>query len=209
MAAVPTDSPAVKIKSAEFVTSVRDPAACPVWERPEFALIGRSNVGKSSLINMLANREALAKVSATPGKTRLLNFFLMNDSWSLVDLPGYGFAKVAKDKRFDFNELVGDYLQGRANLRRVFVLIDARLAPQRIDLDFICWLAATGTPYALVFNKTDKQSAGKTQARIAEFLAALAAGGPARQPMEVLTSSAKSRDGRGDILKTIDHCLHG
>jgi GTP-binding protein len=199
----------VKIKSAEFVTSVRKPAECPVWDRPEFALIGRSNVGKSSLINMLANREALAKVSATPGKTRLLNFFLMNQTWCLVDLPGYGFAKIAKNERFDFNELVGDYLEGRDNLRRVFILIDSRIPPQRIDLEFTNWLAATGVPYSLVFNKTDKQSPTKIRSSIGSFLAALTETGPAVGPQEVLTSSARTRDGRGGILKAISDCLDG
>ena len=197
----------MKIKSAEFITSVRNPAECPAWEHPEFAVIGRSNVGKSSLINMLANRNALAKVSATPGKTRLLNFFLMNQAWCLVDLPGYGFAKTNKNERFDFNQLVGDYLEGRDNLRRVFVLIDSRLPPQRIDLDFITWLAATGAPYSLVFNKADKQSPTKTRRSMDEVLAALTAADPVVGPQEVLVSSARTSDGRGPLLRAIHDCL--
>lgn len=188
----------MQIKSAEFVTSARALAECPAWEYPEFAFIGRSNVGKSSLINLLANRHSLAKVSATPGKTRLLNFFLMNQAWSLVDLPGYGFAKAAKNEKFDFNERAGDYLEGRVNLRRVFSLIDSRHKPQRIDLDFLAWLGATGVPFTLVFTKTDKQSPAKTRAAIVQFLEALAPAAP-----EVLASSAKSRDGRLDILRAI------
>jgi GTP-binding protein len=188
----------MQIKSAEFITSARSLAECPTWEHPEFAFIGRSNVGKSSLINLLANRHSLAKVSSTPGKTRLLNFFLMNKAWSLVDLPGYGFAKAAKHEKFDFNERAGDYLEGRANLRRVFTLIDSRHKPQRIDLDFLAWLAATGTPCSLVFTKTDKQSPAKTKAAIALFLESLAPATP-----EVLASSAKSRDGRLEILRAI------
>jgi GTP-binding protein len=192
----------MQIKSAEFVTSARGLAECPVWEHPEFAFIGRSNVGKSSLVNLLANRHSLAKVSATPGKTRLLNFFLMNQSWSLVDLPGYGFAKAAKNEKFDFNERAGDYLEGRANLRRVFTLIDSRHKPQRIDLDFLAWLGGTGTPFSLVFTKTDKQSPAKTKASIALFLAALAPAAP-----EVLASSAKSRHGRLEILRAIGRDL--
>jgi GTP-binding protein len=192
----------MQIKSAEFVTSARGLAECPVWEHPEFAFIGRSNVGKSSLVNLLANRHTLAKVSATPGKTRLLNFFLMNQSWSLVDLPGYGFAKAAKNEKFDFNERAGDYLEGRANLRRVFTLIDSRHKPQRIDLDFLAWLGGTGTPFSLVFTKTDKQSPAKTKASIALFLAALAPAAP-----EVLASSAKSRHGRLEILRAIGRDL--
>ena len=190
--------PRMQIRSAEFVTSARGLAECPAWEHPEFAFIGRSNVGKSSLINLLANRHSLAKVSATPGKTRLLNFFLMNESWSLVDLPGYGFAKAAKNEKFDFNERAGDYLEGRANLRRVFTLIDSRHKPQRIDLDFLEWLGGTGVPFSLVFTKTDKQSPAKTKAAIAIFLEALAPAAP-----EVLASSAKSRDGRLEILRAI------
>jgi GTP-binding protein len=192
----------MQIKSAEFVSSARSLAECPSWDYPEFAFIGRSNVGKSSLINLLSNRHSLAKVSATPGKTRLLNFFLMNQSWSLVDLPGYGFAKADRNEKFDFNERAGDYLEGRANLRRVFTLIDSRHKPQRIDLDFLEWLGGTGTPFSLVFTKTDKQSPAKTKASITMFLEAIAPAAP-----EVLTSSAKSRDGRLDILRAIGRAL--
>jgi GTP-binding protein len=126
----------------------------------------------------------------------------MNQSWSLVDLPGYGFAKAAKNEKFDFNERAGDYLEGRANLRRVFTLIDSRHKPQRIDLDFLEWLGGTGVPYSLVFTKTDKQSPAKTRASIALFLEALAPVTP-----EVLASSAKSRDGRLDILRAIGRGL--
>jgi GTP-binding protein len=154
----------MKIKSAVFKMSAKNLEAAPDWERPEFAFIGRSNVGKSSMINMLSNREGLAKVSATPGKTQLLNFFIMNEHWSLVDLPGYGYAKVAKSEKINFNESVGDYLEHRENLRQVFVLIDSRLPPQPIDLDFVTWLGDCGVPFSLVFTKADKQSAAKTTA---------------------------------------------
>ena len=143
----------MRINSAKFHISSRDIESAPEWNRPEFAFIGRSNVGKSSMINMLSNKDGLAKVSATPGKTQLLNFFVMNETWSLVDLPGYGFAKVAKSQKINFNESVGDYLNSRENLRRVFTLIDSRLPPQRIDIDFIHWLGGTGVPFALVFTK--------------------------------------------------------
>ncbi len=191
----------MQIKSAEFITSARSVAECPAWAHPEFAFIGRSNVGKSSLINLLANRHALAKVSATPGKTRLLNFFLMNGSWSLVDLPGYGFAKVARGEKFDFNEMAGDYLESRPNLRRVFVLIDSRHKPQRIDLDFLEWLGGSGRSFSLVFTKTDKQSPAKTKAAIALFMETLA---PLVSELpEALTSSAKTKDGRSAILHAI------
>jgi len=195
----------MRIQSAVFVTSANGLPGCPAWERPEFAFIGRSNVGKSSVINMLANQDALAKVSATPGKTRLLNFFLLNERWCLVDLPGYGFAKTAKHEKFDFNELVGDYLEQRANLRHVFVLIDSRLTPQRLDLDFIAWLAAAGVPFSLLFTKLDKQSPAKTQANIARFREAAAPHLPALP--ETLACSAKTRAGRDDILRRIDQLL--
>jgi GTP-binding protein len=195
----------MQIKSAEFVTSAKGLAGCPVWDLPEFAFIGRSNVGKSSMINMLSNRHALAKVSATPGKTRLLNFFRMNDKWSLVDLPGYGFARTGRSEKINFNELVGDYLEQRPNLRRVFVLIDSRHPPQRIDLDFTSWLGGADVPFSLVFTKADKQSAAKTRANVALFqetLAALTAAAP-----EALVTSAKTGAGRHDILRAIGEAI--
>ncbi|MFD2257252.1 ribosome biogenesis GTP-binding protein YihA/YsxC [Luteolibacter algae] len=192
----------VQIKSASFHISSPNIEAAPEWDRPEFALIGRSNVGKSSLINMLTNKAGLAKVSATPGKTQLLNFFDMNETWSLVDLPGYGFAKVAKSQKSDFNESVGDYLSTRENLRRVFTLIDSRLPPQRIDLEFINWLGDCGVPFALVFTKADKQSARKTKASVDAFLAALPDHLKGVPP--VIVSSSKDRTGRLEILKLIE-----
>ena len=195
----------MRIHSAVFISSSNGLAGCPVWDRPEFAFIGRSNVGKSSVINMLANQDSLAKVSATPGKTRLLNFFLLNERWSLVDLPGYGFAKTAKHEKFAFNELAGDYLEQRENLRHVFVLIDSRLTPQRLDLDFIFWLGGAGVPFSLVFTKLDKQSAAKTQANIALFREG-ASPGLAVMP-DILTCSAKTRAGRDDILRRIGQFL--
>jgi GTP-binding protein len=195
----------MQIKSATFTMSARDHAACPDWERPEFAFIGRSNVGKSSMINMLTNKDALAKVSATPGKTRLLNFFVINESWSLVDLPGYGYAKVAKSEKINFGESVGDYIEQRPNLRLVFVLIDSRLPPQRIDLDFIEWLSGCAVPFALVFTKADKQSAAKTQTAIDRFLESMKAFSPALP--ETLASSSKDRTGRIGILKMIERSL--
>ena len=202
---VPGDARGMQIRSAEFVTSATGLSGCPDWGLPEFALIGRSNVGKSSLINMLAGRGSLAKTSATPGKTRLLNFFLINRTWGLVDLPGYGFAKGPKTERFDFNELVGDYLENRENLRQVFVLIDSRLPPQRIDLDFIDWLGGVGAPFSLLFTKTDKQSASKTRAAMAAFREA--ATPLLRGEVDVQTTSAKSGDGRRDVLQRIESLL--
>jgi GTP-binding protein len=195
----------MQIKSAVFRQSAKDVSAAPAWDYPEFAFIGRSNVGKSSMINMLSNKEGLAKVSATPGKTQLLNFFLMNGAWSLVDLPGYGYAKIAKSEKINFNESVGDYLEQRENLRLVFVLIDSRLTPQRIDLDFITWLGDCGVPFALVFTKADKQSAAKTQAVVTAFLESLPAhlaGVP-----QVIVTSSKNRAGRAEVLRRVEQEL--
>jgi GTP-binding protein len=196
---------AMQIRSAVFHTSARDLQAAPDWDLPEFAFIGRSNVGKSSMINMLANKTALAKVSATPGKTRLLNFFVINGNWSLVDLPGYGYAKVAKSEKIDFNESVGDYIERRPNLRRVFVLIDSRLPPQRIDLDFIDWLSGCAVPFTLVFTKVDKQSATRTRTSIEHFLGSVRKISPAMP--ETLASSSKDRTGRNGILAIIGQAL--
>ena len=195
----------MQIKSAKFHISARDIEAAPEWNRPEFAFIGRSNVGKSSMINMLSNKAGLAKVSATPGKTQLLNFFVMNETWSLVDLPGYGFAKVARSEKSKFNESVGDYLATRGNLRRVFALIDSRLPPQRIDLDFLHWLGETGVPFALIFTKADKQSPTKTKASVDAFLAAMPEHLKGTPP--VIVSSSKDRTGRVAILKLIEQGL--
>ncbi len=195
----------MKIKSATFITSAKGLSGCPDWAHPEFAFIGRSNVGKSSMINMLSNQKALAKVSATPGKTRLLNFFLMNERWSLVDLPGYGFAKTSKGEKLDFLELVGDYLEQRENLRRVFVLIDSRHKPQQIDLEFISWLENTGAPFSLIFTKADKQSPAKTRASITLFQETLAR--LIQSDPEVLVSSSLHRSGREDILRSIQRSL--
>ena len=191
----------MKIRSASFVTSATKLDTCPPWNVPEVAFIGRSNVGKSSLINLLTNQKSLAKVSATPGKTRMLNFFLINETWSLVDLPGYGFAKTAKHEKFDFNQLVGDFIERRDNLRRVFVLIDSRHDPQRIDLDFVAWLHGTRRPFSLVFTKADKQSPARTRANAASFLEAVT---PWIDPFaETYTTSASAKTGRLELLGAI------
>ncbi len=194
----------MQIKSAVFHISARDIQSAPDWDRPEFAFIGRSNVGKSSMINMLSNKDALAKVSATPGKTQLLNFFVMNESWSLVDLPGYGYAKVAKSEKINFNESVGDYLDQRANLRLVFVLIDSRLTPQPVDISFVSWLGECSVPFALVFTKADKQSPKKTNVSIQAFLESI----PQHlTDVPKVMSSSKDRTGRIEILKLIERTL--
>lgn len=191
----------MKIKSAVLELSAPELTLCPRRVRPEFAFIGRSNVGKSSLINLLTERRDLARVSATPGKTQLLNFFLINETWRLVDLPGYGYARVSKDKRFEFNEAVADYLSGREGLTHVFVLIDSRLEPQAIDLEFLQWLEASGIEFALVFTKADKQSASQTADNVARFKERLAEW---RTEMpEILLSSATTKAGRSEILASI------
>ena len=198
----------MKIKSAEFLTSATNLRNCPHAALPEFAMIGRSNVGKSSLINMLTERRGLAKVSATPGKTRLMNFFTINTTnsaagnWTLVDLPGYGYAKVAQEKRADFNEAVASYIEERENLLCVFVLIDSRLEPQRIDIDFIQWLGERDMPHAIIFTKTDKQSPAATRANVDRFKQALSAWRSDLPPCFLSSSTTKA--GRGEILRFIE-----
>lgn len=195
----------MKIKSAEFETSAPNLAAAPRLALPEFALIGRSNVGKSSLLNLLAEKRDLARVSDLPGKTRLMNFYSINLNWRLVDLPGYGYAHVSKTERADFNEAAAEYIQGRENLRGVFVLIDSRLEPQAIDLAFIEWIVETGVPFAVIFTKSDKQSTSQTNASVARFRS-IALDGLDPAP-EVFISSAKTKAGRTEILRHISDRL--
>ena len=156
----------MEIKTAEYLQSVVDWRKCPTPEMPEYAFIGRSNVGKSSLINMLTNNSKLAKTSSKPGKTQTINHFLMNKTWYLVDLPGYGFAKTSKTNREKWKKMISDYLLHRENLQVVFELVDSRLEPQQIDLDFINNLGEHGVPFAIVFTKTDKISSGKAMSNI-------------------------------------------
>jgi len=146
----------MKIKSAEFVISNTDVYKCPKENLPEYAFIGRSNVGKSSLINMLTNHKSLAKTSGKPGKTQLINHFVINKNWFLVDLPGYGYASVSKDKRKTFQKFIKDYFNKRMQLACTFVLIDSRHAPQKIDLEFMEFLGINGIPFCIVFTKADK-----------------------------------------------------
>jgi len=157
------------IKSATFVVSNTKVSALPLPELPEYAFIGRSNVGKSSLINMLVNQQGLAKTSQKPGKTQLINHFLINEKWYIVDLPGYGYAKVSKSSREKWEKFIRNYLTKRENLQCVFVLIDSRLEPQKIDLEFCSWLGECQIPFALVYTKADKQSGPKTDQNVAKF----------------------------------------
>lgn len=193
------------IRSAKLLLSAPDLATCPESDRPEFAFIGRSNVGKSSLVNMLTRVKGLAKVSSTPGKTRLINFFTINDSWTLVDLPGYGYAKVARQDRARFSSFVADYLQHRPNLRGTFVLLDSRLPPQKIDLDFLHWMVGCGLPFILVFTKTDKLTRSAAQANIDAFLEKFRE--ISEEAPAVLLSSAKDGVGRTEILRTITSAM--
>jgi GTP-binding protein len=144
------------IKSSTFVSSADQLSQCPPGNKPEFAFIGRSNVGKSSLINMLVDQKGLAKTSSTPGKTQLINYFLINEKWFLVDLPGYGFAKVSKTAREKWEKRLFEYLRKRENLYCVFVLVDSRLEPQKNDIEMINWLGENQIPMTILFTKTDK-----------------------------------------------------
>ncbi|MBL9203172.1 MAG: YihA family ribosome biogenesis GTP-binding protein [Opitutaceae bacterium] len=188
----------MKIKSAEYQVSAPDAASCPAWGVPEFAFVGRSNVGKSSLINLLTHRKDLAKVSATPGKTRLLNFFLINGEWGLVDMPGYGFAVGGKDGRIDFSQVIAHYAAERANLRCIFVLIDSRHPPQQIDLEFIRWVEGTGVPFALVFTKTDKLGPTRLKANLEDYKKTIATW--RSELPDILACSAHDGTGKHEIL---------
>ena len=193
------------IFSAQCTQSSSQLAQCPNDHRPELAFIGRSNVGKSSLINMLTDRPALARVSATPGKTQLINHFLINDRWYLVDLPGYGYARVSKARRGEFSRLITDYVLQRPNMVVLFVLIDARLEPQRIDLDFIRMLGEQGVPFVLVFTKCDKQSDDRTDSNIARFRRVMRTQWDELPPM--FRSSSERREGREALLDYVDRVL--
>lgn len=157
------------IKSAEFICSNTRTDKLPPPVLPEYAFIGRSNVGKSSLINMLLQRKGLAKTSQNPGKTQLINHFRVNEDWYLVDLPGYGYARTSKANRGEWERFIRYYLRHRESLQCVFVLIDSRVEPQKIDIDFCNWLGETGIPFLLIFTKADKQSAVKTDQTVAKF----------------------------------------
>lgn len=195
----------MKILTATFKASSPDLASCPESALPEFALIGRSNVGKSSLINMLTRSQGLAKVSQVPGKTQLINFFTINNTWNLVDLPGYGYAKVGKKERGKFSAFVSDYLQHRPNLRGTFVLIDSRLSPQALDLEFLNWMVGCGLPLILAFTKTDTLSKGAVQKNIETFLVSMREI-TEEEPTYVLSSS-KDQQGRKEILNLIGDAL--
>jgi GTP-binding protein len=190
------------IKTAEFVISNTDVTKCPAGTYPEYAFIGRSNVGKSSLINMLTGRKGLAMTSATPGKTMLINHFLINGSWYIVDLPGYGYARRGMKGQEQIRKIIEDYILEREQMTNLFLLIDSRLEPQQIDLEFMEWLGENGIPFSIVFTKSDKLKSGKLNGNIQMHLNRL------RRQWEELPpyfiSSSESKQGRDEILDYID-----
>ena len=192
----------MEIRSAKYLISSPKVEGCPKPDMPEYAFIGRSNVGKSSLINMITNHSKLAKTSGTPGKTQLINHFLINYEWYLVDLPGYGFAKVSYSQRAGWEKMIANYLQQRENLMNVFVLIDSRLPPQKLDLDFIRKLGDWGIPFCLVFTKADKNKQRDTAKNVRSFIEEMKKEWEFI-PRSFITSTVKFT-GRKQILEYID-----
>ena len=190
------------IKSAEFVISNSRVEKCPTTGLPEYAFIGRSNVGKSSLINMLTARKGLAMTSQKPGKTQLINHFIINDAWYLVDLPGYGYARLGKDSRDSLRRMIEDYVLERKELVLLFVLLDCRHEPQKIDLEFIHWLGEEGVPFALVFTKADKLSKGRLAANVEAYKAKLHEEWEELPP--IFVTSSEERMGRDELLGYIE-----
>lgn len=195
----------MEIRQAEFVSSVADVRKCPSDEKPEFAFIGRSNVGKSSLLNMLTGKKNLAKTSNKPGKTQTINHFIVNGEWYLVDLPGYGYASVSKEKRAGFGVLIENYILKRENLYCLFILLDIRLEPQKIDLAFIQWSGEKGIPLCLVFTKADKLTRNQLRHNLAAYRARLEQQWE-ELPTMIVTSSA-TKTGREDLLSFIEKAL--
>ena len=193
----------MKIKTAEFVISNTDVIKCPDDNLPEYAFIGRSNVGKSSLINMLTNHKSLAKISGTPGKTQLINHFLINKNWFLVDLPGYGYARVSKDKRKTFQKFIKDYFFKRKQLVCTFVLVDSRHEPQKIDLDFMRFLGENKIPFCIVFTKSDKLNKSTLPKNIKNYKKILFNTWEELPPYFI--SSSTNKTGRKEILEFINN----
>ncbi len=195
----------MKIKSATFVVSNSDYKKCPAENKPEFAFIGRSNVGKSSLINMLVDNKKLAKTSGRPGKTQLINHFVVNDDWFLVDLPGYGYAKASKVQRQAWEKFIVDYLTKREQLLNVFVLLDARLDPQKIDLEFMNWCGEKQIPFSMVFTKLDKLSSSALAKNLAKYKKEMLKYWEALPP--VFTTSSESKFGKEQVLNYIGQII--
>lgn len=194
------------IKSATFVISNSQVRKCPDSRLPEYAFIGRSNVGKSSLINMLTGKKGLAMTSQKPGKTQLINHFLINEAWHLVDLPGYGYARLSKDGREGLKRMIEDYVLEREQLVSLFVLLDCRHEPQKIDLEFVSWLGEHGVPFALVFTKADKLSKGRLAANVEAYKAKLLEQWEELPPLFV--TSSEEHLGREELLDYIDSINH-
>ncbi len=192
----------MEIKSAEFVISNTKVALCPQGNLPEYAFIGRSNVGKSSLINMLTNRSKLAMTSATPGKTLLINHFLVNKEWYLVDLPGYGYAARGKRQVDKIQKIIEDYVLEREQMTNLFVLIDVRHDPQKIDLEFFEWLGENGVPFSIIFTKADKVTLSKAKANVEAYMKKLSEQWEELPPY--FLSSSEKKTGRVEILDYID-----
>lgn len=190
------------IKSATFLISNTDYKKCPTGNTPEYAFIGRSNVGKSSLINMLTNHKKLAKTSGKPGKTQLINHFLINEEWYIVDLPGYGYAKVSKSSREKFEKFISEYLLNREQLLNVFVLLDSRLEPQKIDIEFMNWCGENEIPFSMVFTKIDKLSSSALQKNLAKYKKEMAKYWTELPP--VFTTSSESGFGKEKVLNYIE-----
>jgi GTP-binding protein len=193
------------IKKAEFVVSNTNPGNCPTDGKPEFAFIGRSNVGKSSLINMLVGRKNLAKTSSTPGKTQTINHFIINDAWYLVDLPGYGYASVGKTTKGSWPAMIETFVKKRENLQNTFVLIDARLEPQANDLEFIAWMGELELPFSLVFTKIDKLSKTALNKSTAVWAEKLRLTWEELPP--VFLTSAEKKTGKDQLLQFIESIL--
>ena len=193
----------MKIKSAEFITSNTEVSLCPKDLLPEFAFIGRSNVGKSSLINMLAQKKSLAKTSGRPGKTRLINHFKINNNWFLVDLPGYGYASVSKKDKKTFQKYISDYFIQRRQLVCAFILIDIRHEPQKVDLEFMAWMDECQIPFCIIFTKSDKLKPKSIENKLAKYIDFLLADTWEEAPKYFISSSVNTR-GREEILGYIN-----
>lgn len=197
----------MEIKTAAYSQSAPTIALCPKDDKPEYAFIGRSNVGKSSLINMLTNHKRLAKTSSTPGKTLLINHFIINKEWYLVDLPGYGYAKRSKKEVARLDQMIRSYILGREQLVNVFVLVDIRLEPQKIDLEFIEWLGISSIPFSIIFTKADKLSAQKVRMNVDAYSQELGKSWEELPP--IFITSAESKQGRDDVLDYIEQINKG
>ncbi|MCI5081428.1 MAG: ribosome biogenesis GTP-binding protein YihA/YsxC [Saprospiraceae bacterium] len=192
----------MEVQTAFFVGSFPTVTKCPTDQKPEYAFIGRSNVGKSSLINLLTNRNELARTSQKPGKTQSLNFYVINDGWYIVDLPGYGYAKISKTKRKEWERMIHGYLQRREWLQTAFVLIDANIEPQDIDIEFINWMGDARIPFSIIFTKADKSKPNEIDANIEAFQKKLMENWEELPPQFV--TSARNKEGAEAILQYID-----